>query len=825
MVSQKGILPTVFLLGLVSSVVPGARAQFLPQAKLFGSGSVPSAGLTPGVYQGASVAVSSDGNTAIVGGPQDNSAIGAAWVFTRTNLSWTQQGGKLAGTGTVAGSTSLQGSAVSLSADGNTAIVGGPSDNFDAGAAWIFTRAAGAWTQQGGKLVGAGAANSGGDFPGVRQGSAVALSGDGMTAIIGGPSDNLSIGAAWVFTLSNGVWTQQGNKLVASDAVGGSQVGISVALSSDGNTAILGGPIDNGGVGAAWIFTRGNGVWTQQGSKLVGLGAAGSPLQGKSVALSADGNTAAVGGPGDNSSLGAVWIFTRNTSGQGAPWNQSGFKLTASDESGSAALGSSVSLSANGITALAGGPFDNRPAGAVWVFTNNNGTWSQRGSKLTPFAVLGTFASLGTSVAISGDATTAVAGAPADGTDTDFTAYGSALVWTQLAGPRFGLSAPTTAIPGVPFNFTVTALDANGNPNPAYSGTVRFISTDLAAILPANSTLTNGAGTFSATFNTLGPQNITAIDTVTGASGYSNAVAVAFGTMPVSASPAAGSGLNQTFTFTFTDPRTWEDLTVVNVLINNFLDGRNACYLAYSRQTDTIYLVNDAGAGNLPGLPLNGSGNGTTSVSNSQCGLNLVGSSAFTNGNTLSLVLNLNFFAGFAGDKVVYMAARDLQGDNSGWQALGTWGVPGAVTFPAVGGVSPARGAGSSQVFTFTFSDTKGYQDLGIVNILVNNFLDGRQACYLAYSRPLNQLFLVNDTGTGLVPGLALNGSGSVSNSQCTVNASGSSAVGNGNTLTLILNVSFTGTFDGNRVIYLAARDSTDANNSGWQASGSWTVQ
>jgi hypothetical protein len=59
------------------------------------------------------------------------------------------------------------------------------------------------------------------------------------------------------------------------------------------------------------MFTRsGGGVWTQQGNKLVGTGAAGAGQQrGNSVALSADGNTAIVGGDADNSNVGAVWVF------------------------------------------------------------------------------------------------------------------------------------------------------------------------------------------------------------------------------------------------------------------------------------------------------------------------------------------------------------------------------------------------------------------------------------------------------------------------------------------------------------------------------------
>src|SRR6266853_509251 len=94
-------------------------------------------------------------------------------------------------------------------------------------------------------------------------------------------------------------FTQQGPKLVGTLPVGSSEQGYSVALSADGETAIVGGPTDNSQVGAVWVYTRRRGVWTQQGDKLVGSGAVGHPAQGRSVALSADGNTAIVGGPTD----------------------------------------------------------------------------------------------------------------------------------------------------------------------------------------------------------------------------------------------------------------------------------------------------------------------------------------------------------------------------------------------------------------------------------------------------------------------------------------------------------------------------------------------
>jgi len=291
---------------------------------------------------------------------------------------------------------------------------------------------------------------------------------------------------------------------------------------------------------------------------------------------------------------------------------------------------------------------------------------------------------------------------------------------------------------------------------------------------------------------------------------------------PQAVSPGSGTGFSQTMTFTFSDARGWQDLDVVNILINNFLDGRNACYLAYSRPQNVLYLVNDAGTALLPGVVLSGAGGST---SNGQCSVTASGAPSGS-GDTLTLMLAVTFSASFAGNKVIYLAARDASQNNSGWQAMGTWGVPGGSTGPtAATGVNPAQGSGSSQTFTFTFTDSKGWQDLGVVNILINNALDGRSGCYLAYSRPFSVLYLVNDAGTALLPGLILGSAGSVSNSQCSIAAAGSSASGSGNTLTVTLNVSFAAGFDGNQVIYIAARDNLDVNTSGWQPMGSWTVQ
>jgi hypothetical protein len=402
----------IWLLPLLSS--EAALAQFSQDGmKLVGTLAVGKA------WQGHSIALSADGNTAIVGGPTDNAQLGAAWVYTRANNGvWTQQSGKLVGTGAVG--VAGQGASVALSADGATAIVGGPGDNGDAGAAWVFTRANnGVWTQQGGKLVGEGAVG------GVAwQGTSVALSANGATAIVGGPYDTPTcvvncisgIGAAWVFTQNGGVWTQQA-KLVGAGFVGAIVLqGNSVALSADGATAVVGGPGDNGNdygdssIGATWVFTRSGGAWTQQGGKLVGAGAVGKAWQGWSVALSADGGTAIEGGWDDNSGAGAAWVFTRG----GAAWTQQGRKLVgagAVNGAFGAFQGNSVALSGNGDTAIVGGPDDKSGVGATWVYTREGVVWTQQGGKLVGTGVVGPHgAEQGCSVAISSDGATAIVG-------------------------------------------------------------------------------------------------------------------------------------------------------------------------------------------------------------------------------------------------------------------------------------------------------------------------------------------------------------------------------------------------------------------------------
>jgi len=372
------------------------------------------------IRQGTSVALSADGNTLAIGGNSDNAIVGATWIFIRTAGVWSQQGPKLVGT---SGGQSEQGASVSLSSDGNTLAIGGPG-NGSVGSTWIFIRSAGVWSEEA-QLEGTGASGN------ARQGTSVELDSNGDTVAIGGRADNGNIGATWIFVRSVGVWTQQGSKLVGTGYTGTSFQGTSVALSSDGNTLAVGGTRDNSFVGATWVFTRSGITWTQQGSKLVGTGAISASEQGSSVALSGDGNTLATSGSSDNNYIGAIWIFTRTA----GVWSQQGSKLVGTGATGQSQQGYSIALSGDGDTLAVGGNEDDNGTGAEWVFTRSVGVWSQQGSK-----IIGTggfivyYIGQGFSVSLSADGNTlAVGGYYADfeiGTTWIFKRSGG--IWTQF---------------------------------------------------------------------------------------------------------------------------------------------------------------------------------------------------------------------------------------------------------------------------------------------------------------------------------------------------------------------------------------------------------
>ncbi|MGA2454180.1 MAG: IPT/TIG domain-containing protein [Solirubrobacteraceae bacterium] len=308
---------------------------------------------------GRAVALSANGEVALIGAPLANSGQGAALVYTRDGSSFTP-------------STELKspepsplghfGRSVSLADNGETALVGAPGELKSQGRAWVFTGSGSHWT------VSAPLAGSGEQGLGC-LGTSVALSGNGEVALVGAPSDNNRAGAAWVFGWTGSEWREQGPKLTGASSKEASEArfGHSVALSEDGSTALVGASNYNGGVGAAWVFTRSGDEWSEQGPKLEGdpEGGTGNEELGYSVALSAAGNSAIIGAPNADDTRGAAWLYVRS----GATWSAPVKRLDRGREPlHRARFGYSVAMSANGETELVGAPTENDKSGAAWVF-------------------------------------------------------------------------------------------------------------------------------------------------------------------------------------------------------------------------------------------------------------------------------------------------------------------------------------------------------------------------------------------------------------------------------------------------------------------------
>jgi len=458
---------------------------------------------------GISVALSADGNTLAVGahreesaatgidGDQDNNWAddsGAVYVFSRVGGAWAQEA-YVKASNTDAGDEF--GNSVALSADGNTLAVGawhedsaatgidgGQDNNWaddESGAVYVFSRVGGVWTQQ--AYVKASNAGTGDRF-----GERVALSTDGntlavgawhedsgATGIDGGQDSNWAddSGAVYVFSRVGGVWTQQAY-VKASNAETGDGFGESVALSADGNTLVVGASRESSAAtgidgdhddnwasaaGAVYVFSRVGGAWTQQ-AYVKASNAEAFDWFGESVALSADGNTIAVGtwredsaatgidgGQSENSAnhSGAVYVFSR----VGGIWTQQAY-VKASNTEVIDWFGKSVALNADGNTLAVGASGERSAArgvdgdqdenfitkaGAVYVFRRVGGIWTQQAYVKSPNTEAEDV--FGESVALSADGNTLAVGAlledsaarGVDGDQADNSAKGAGAVY------------------------------------------------------------------------------------------------------------------------------------------------------------------------------------------------------------------------------------------------------------------------------------------------------------------------------------------------------------------------------------------------------------
>jgi hypothetical protein len=288
-------------------------------------------------------------------------AIALFIVFAQgVNGQFIQQGKKLVNTNAAEGG--MQGYSVDISANGNTAIVGVPLDG-TTGGAFIYTRSNGVWKQDGQKIYGNDYEI--GSFVGLSQGAAVAISGDGSTVAIGDPNDNDFLGAVYVFKRINGVWKQQGEKLVASGITGVAGQGYSVDLSYDGSTLVFGAPYiyvgNSPDKGGAFVFSLVGTEWLQESNNLFSGTTASRPQEGYSVAISGNGSAIVVGAPGRPGSTGDGDIHFYALSG--GIWGKKNSIPGASN------MGVSVSLNHDGTRAAIGVPGALYDVGGVEIYT------------------------------------------------------------------------------------------------------------------------------------------------------------------------------------------------------------------------------------------------------------------------------------------------------------------------------------------------------------------------------------------------------------------------------------------------------------------------
>lgn len=310
------------------------------------------------IFFGGTTSISDDGSRIAIGGWGDNNETGAVWIFERQDNTkqptWRQTGPKLVGYNSIG--HAHQGGSIALSGDGKKIAIGAWADDTNRGAVWVYQYNESQW-QEGPKITNQ-------DLSAQAQfGSSLALSYSGEILAVGADSDDNNKGAVLMYKCLGTICTQQGKKLVGSDAEGSAQQGTSVTLSGDGKTVAFGGDADQSNIGASWVYIY-TGKWIQQGKKLIGSDYVDLSNQGYSISLSRDGNVLLVGGFGDNVYTGAAWRFIRKDESQ---WVQDGEKIT-NPYAYNSLQASSVSLSSEGGTAAIGSQRDENYLGAVLIY-------------------------------------------------------------------------------------------------------------------------------------------------------------------------------------------------------------------------------------------------------------------------------------------------------------------------------------------------------------------------------------------------------------------------------------------------------------------------
>ena len=383
---------------------------------------------------------------------------------------------------------------VALSADGNTAIVSGLNG------ACLYQAVGGTWAATP-SVVATFSGVAAGNFP-----ITVALSSNGKTALVGSPAGGPgpgSSGIAVLYQASGGVWAASPSAVATFSVSGNIELGADVALSSDGNTALVTDPFaggapgcNTGGSGAAYIYQASGGIWAATPTPTATLTALVNPnceQLGWSAAMSADGNTVLLGAPnfGNQDNLAGAFIF------QAAAGVWSTTHSYVAFMSGAGSLGKSVALSADDQMALLGDYTNNTAA----VYETANGSWP--GSPVAGVGLSGNSCQFAFSLALSGDGLTSAVGAPVCQPATAGSVF-IAAVAPPVYAPPVATSGTLTVTESMNGQGTLAATPASG------SDTLTFAI--LTQPMHGSVTLSNaatGAYTYTPTMGYYGTDSFT----------------------------------------------------------------------------------------------------------------------------------------------------------------------------------------------------------------------------------------------------------------------------------------------------------------------------
>ncbi len=459
--------------------------------------STPAATFTGSAGSGLGpVALAANGHTALVGAPNAGLGGGAAYIYTESGSTWSATP-----TVTFTGATGGElGSSVALSANGQTALVSAPGAGSGDGAVYVYAQVGGTWST-------APVATFKGGSSSESFGYSVALSGDGQTAIVGAPAAFSAVGpaygAAYVYSEGGGSWstTPTATFTVSSQQ----EFGSSLALSANGQTALVGAPGANSDGGAVYVYDEVGGTWSTIPAATFS-GTLDENLGG-SVALSTDGQNALVGAPAALRGNGAAYVYNET----GGSWSAT--PAASFSGTGDQNLGGSVALSGAGQSALVGAPGAGSQDGAAYVYDEAAGTWSTT-AVATFTGSSGEL--LGHSVALSGDDQTALLGAPYAGSHAgaayvyDQAATTTPTVTSAVKDATTGTGWAGTEVTGATAYDTATVTGSTGTPggtvtygffgNNGCSGTALTTQTVTlsAGIVPSsNATPALAAGSYS----------------------------------------------------------------------------------------------------------------------------------------------------------------------------------------------------------------------------------------------------------------------------------------------------------------------------------------